>query len=66
MSLDDLMPKDNDIVKFLRLLAVTKGAEYSTIELTAADEIERLRKYIALLSLTVEMQTKELNELKNN
>ena len=32
----------------------------------AADEIELLRKYIALLSLTVEMQTKELNELKNN
>lgn len=32
----------------------------------AADEIERLRKYIALLSLTIEMQTKELKELKND
>lgn len=52
MSLDDLMPKDNDIVQFLRHLAVIKGAEYSAIELTAADEIERLRKELSKWATT--------------
>lgn len=44
----------------------TVGNDEPNLISEAADEIERLRKYIALLSLTVEMQTKELNELKNN
>lgn len=58
----------DDIVTRLRIACRSKGAEYcdNCQPCDAANEIERLRKYIALLSLTVEMQTKELNELKNN
>jgi hypothetical protein len=52
---------DNDIVTQLR----EKYAGQLPICLEAADEIERLRKYIGLLSLTVELQTNELKELKN-
>lgn len=58
----------DDIVTRLRIACRSKGAEYcdNCQPCDAANEIERLRKYIALLSLTVEMQTKELKELKNN
>jgi len=57
---------DDDIVTRLRLWASVTEGDHVIEELhRAADEIERLRKYIGLLSLTVELQTNELKELKN-
>lgn len=55
---------NDDIVTRLRAWTIAFTWDWS-LPNDAADEIERLRKYIGLLWLTVELQTNELKELKN-